>query len=107
MVSALVGMEHTANGNPDRGCNYPVRLTGRVAASAADIETSELIVSDDAGTFITRFRDLDPSRVREMQAASDLRELVARVSAHYIRLSENRVELPAAAPHISAHNLWN
>ena len=22
-----LGMEHTANGDPDRGCNYPVRLT--------------------------------------------------------------------------------
>jgi hypothetical protein len=102
-----LGMEHTANGDPDRGCNYPVRLTGRVAASAAGIETSELIVSDDDGTFITCFRDLNPSGVREIETASDLGELVARVDAQCVRLSERRVELPAAPPHISAHNLWN
>jgi hypothetical protein len=102
-----LGMEHTANGDPDTGCNYPVRLTGRVAASAAGIETAELIVSDESGTFITRFRDLDPARLREVQDATDLGGLVARVNEHCIRLSDNRVELPAAAPHISAHNHWN
>jgi len=102
-----LGMEHTANGDPDRGCNYPVRLTGRVAASAAGIETSELIVSDDSGTFITRFRDLDPTGGRAIRAASDLETFVARVGEHCLRLSDYRVELPAAAPHISAHTLWN
>ena len=59
-----LGMEHTANGNPDQGCNYPVRLTGRVAVSATGIETAELIVSDESGSFITRFRDLDPPWLR-------------------------------------------
>lgn len=49
----------------------PVRLTGRAGASAAGIETAELIVTDDAGTFVTRFRDLDPARLREWQSAAD------------------------------------
>jgi hypothetical protein len=102
-----LGMEHTPNGAPDTGCNYPVRLTGRVAASAAGIETSELIVTDDAGTFITRFRDLDPTQLRELQGVTDLGKLVARVDQHCVRLLDGRVELPAAAPHISAHNHWN
>jgi hypothetical protein len=102
-----LGIEHTANGDPDTGCNYPVRLTGRVAASAAGIETAELIVTDDAGTFITRFRDLDPARLQEVQEATDLGKLVARVDAHSVRLFAGRVQLPPAAPHISAHNFWN
>jgi hypothetical protein len=33
--------------------------------------------------------------------------LSCRVGSHCLRLSEQRVELPAAPPHISAHNLWN
>lgn len=102
-----LGMEHTANGDPRAGCNYPVRLTGRVAPTTAGIGTPELIVSDDAGTFITRFRDLDPSRVRELQGAADLPELIRRVGAHCVRLAEGRVALPAAEPHIDAHNRWN
>jgi hypothetical protein len=102
-----LGMEHTATTDPDRGCNYPIRLTGRVAASAAGIETSELIVSDDAGTFITRFRDLDPARLQELRAASDLGELLHRADTHCVRLADGRIELPAVSPHMDAHNFWN
>ena len=102
-----LGMEHTATGDPHHGCNYPVRLTGRVAASAAGIETSELIVTDDAGTFITSFRDLDPMRLQELQAASDLGELLRRADTHCTRLSDGRVQLPATTPHMDAHNFWN
>jgi hypothetical protein len=102
-----LGMEHTATSDPHHGCNYPVRLTGRVAASAAGIETSELIVTDDAGTFITRFRDLDPMRLQELQAASDLGELLRRADTHCTRLSDDRVQLPATTPHMDAHNFWN
>src|SRR5690242_4766018 len=29
-----LGIEHTASGDTESGCNYPVRLTGRIAASA-------------------------------------------------------------------------
>jgi hypothetical protein len=102
-----LGMEHTATGDPQHGCNYPVRLTGRVAASAAGIETSELIVSDDAGTFITRIRDLDPARLREFETTSDIDALLARVQENCVRIGDGRVELPAAAPHMDAHNYWN
>jgi hypothetical protein len=101
------GMEHTANGDPNAGCNYPVRLTGRVAPTTAGIGTPELIVSDDAGTFITRFRDLDPRRLRELQSAADLQELVGRVADNCVRLAAGRVALPAVDPHIEAHNRWN
>ena len=102
-----LGMEHTATTDSDHGCNYPVRLTGRVAASAAGIETSEMIVTDDAGTFITRFRDLDPERLREFQTTSDIEALLARVEANCVRLADGRVQFPAATPHLDAHNVWN
>jgi hypothetical protein len=102
-----LGIEHTASGHAESGCNYPIRLTGRVAASAAGIETSELIVSDDAGTFITRFRDLDPARLREFQSAADFAALLARVQENCVRLAAGRVQLAAAAPHMDAHNFWN
>lgn len=101
------GMEHTAKGDPELGCNYPVRLTGRTAPSAAGIETAELIVSDDAGALITRLRDLDPKRLRELQGEGDLTRLISEVESHYVRLSDTRVQLPAASPHVSSHNIWN
>jgi hypothetical protein len=102
-----LGMEHTANGVPGTGCNYPVRPAGRVAASAAGIGSCELVVSDDAGTFVTRFRDLDPAGIQQLRDAPDLAALVARVGDWCVRLFEARVGLPAAPPHVAAHNLWN
>jgi hypothetical protein len=102
-----LGMDHTASGDPGHGCNYPVRPTGRVGASAAGIETAELIVTDDAGTFITRFRDLDPARIRELQSAANLSELLDRAARHCIPLDDGRMPLHAASPHMDAHNVWN
>ncbi len=48
-------MEHTAAGDADTGCNYPVRLLGRTYPSGAAIYASELIFTDDAGTYLTSF----------------------------------------------------
>jgi hypothetical protein len=53
-----LGIEHTAWGQPEKGCNYPIRLIGRTAASIAGTGTSELIFTNDTGTYITQFRDL-------------------------------------------------
>lgn len=102
-----LGMERTATGDPERGCNYPVRLTGRTNPSAAGIETAELIVSDDNGSFITQFRDLQPEGLRELHTARDIPELIARVNANCVHLFDGRVDLPAAAPHMDAHNFWS
>src|SRR5690606_8132321 len=52
------GIEHSSSG----GCNYPLRYVGRTFASAAAVHSSELIVTDDSGTYITQLRDLDPAR---------------------------------------------
>jgi len=54
------GMEHTSAGEADTGCNYPVRLLGRTYPSGASIYASELIFTDDDGTYLTQLRDLDP-----------------------------------------------
>ena len=101
------GMEHTAAGEPDTGCNYPVRLIGRTYPSGAGIYASELLIIDDSGTLMTQFRDLDAQRLQEFGQVSDLDSMIARVREHCVQLSESRAEVPAKAPHTSAHNLWN
>lgn len=101
------GMEHTASGDPAGGCNYAVRYTGRLAPTAAGVGSPEFIVSDDAGTFITRFRDLDAERMRQVQDATDLQRFLGGVMAHAARISGHRVQIPPASPHISPHNSWN
>jgi hypothetical protein len=63
------GIEHTTAGQPDTGCNYPMRLLGRTFPSGASIYASELIFTDDEGTYLTRLRDLDPQTLLEGQPA--------------------------------------
>ena len=101
------GMEHTTSGDPERGCNYAVRYTGRMTPTLAGVGSPEMIVSDDAGTFMTRFRDLDAERMREIQSSSDLQRFLDAVMTHTVKLSNTRVDLPATASFFSPHNIWN
>jgi hypothetical protein len=99
-------MEHTAAGAPDTGCNYPVRLLGRTFPSGAGIYASELTFTDDSGTFLTRFRDLDPTAVGRLEDTTPAK-LIEFVKQHCVKLADGRVTVPVKAPHTSAHNLWN
>ncbi|MCA9880029.1 MAG: hypothetical protein KC442_19680 [Thermomicrobiales bacterium] len=101
------GMEHTSSGDPERGCNYAVRYTGRMTPTLAGVGSPELIVSDDAGTFMTRFRDLNAERLRQIQDNGDRQRFFEAVMTHTVPLSDVRVDIPAAAPYISPHNFWN
>jgi hypothetical protein len=101
------GMEHTAAGDPDKGCNYPIRLVGRTYPSAAGIGASELIFTDDSGTYMTQYRDLDAQRLREFEQVTDFDSLVSKARQNCVRLADGRVEVPAIPPHLSPHNFWN
>lgn len=101
------GIEQTSSGDPEKGCNYPIRLTGRTSPSSAGMEASELIFTDESGTYITQFRDLDPERQRPLAQRSDLETLVSSVKMQCVQLLPGRVQLPAQTPYMSAHNLWN
>ncbi|GGC65394.1 hypothetical protein [Chelatococcus reniformis] len=101
-----LGIPHTPSGTADTGCNYTVRPIGRTFPSGAAAQGSELLITDDSGSYITRFRDLDPDAIREYQGADDLERLLAIVRDNTVKLSEARVELPREFPHVSAHNRW-
>lgn len=100
------GMEHTAAGVPDTGCNYPVRLLGRTYPSGAGIYATELIFTDDSGTFLTRLRDLDPAEFDRL-GDGEPAQLIDFVKRNCVKLADGRTEAPVRIPHISAHNLWN
>ena len=100
------GMEHTSAGEADTGCSYPVRFLGRTYPSGAGIYASELIFTDDSGTYLTKYRDLDPEAfARPLQGEPG--ELIALVKEHCVKLSDGRATVPAKVPHTSAHNHWN
>jgi hypothetical protein len=101
-----LGIPHTEAGTPDTGCNYTVRPIGRTFPSGASTQGSELLIADDSGTYITKFRDLDPQAIREYQGVDDLDRLVGIVRDNTVKLGDSRIGLPREYPHISSHNRW-
>jgi hypothetical protein len=100
------GIPWTESGAPDAGCNYPTRPIGRTFPSGAATHGSELLINDDSGAWITRFRDLDADAIRMFEAAPDLPRLIAFLRPHIHRVHDRRVALPPEWPHVSAHNRW-
>ncbi|MBL6749801.1 MAG: hypothetical protein ISP90_04730, partial [Nevskia sp.] len=101
-----LGIPHTPSGAAEGGCNYPVRPVGRAYPSGAGTHASELLVTDDSGSYITQLRDFDPAAIREYAQAQDFERLLGVLRRTLVRVSERRVELPPEFPHISAHNRW-
>ncbi|TDR85273.1 hypothetical protein [Enterovirga rhinocerotis] len=100
-----LGIPHTESGDPEAGNNYPVRPIGRTYPSGGGAQGSEILINDDSGAYITRFRDLDADAIREYAGAGSLERLLDIVRSNVVRLGE-RVELPAEHPFIAAHNRW-
>jgi hypothetical protein len=98
-----LGIPHAAHCAGESGCDYPVRPVGRTYPSGAAVYGSELLITDDSGSYITKFRDLNPTAIRE---ANSPEVLVARLQEHIIRLSTVRVHLPSEFPHVGTHNQW-
>jgi len=91
----------------DQHANYSVRFTGRTAPTAGGFGTPALLVTDDDGTYLTNARDVTPERMREFDGIEDDAErVVAVVREHTVTRSDQRLDLPAAPPHMLEPNLW-
>lgn len=105
-----LGLPHRTSSGPDAGaCHYPVRPVGRTYPSGAATLGSELLVTDDSGTYITRLRDVDARAIREHRTPSgglDLSGALRHVREHLVRLSDRRVQVPNEYPHVGSHNQW-
>ncbi|WP_149181295.1 hypothetical protein [Streptomyces sp. TRM49041] len=93
---------------PEEHAHYTQRFTGRTAPTAAGIGTPMLFTTDDSGTYLTNTRDLLPARPRQATGNRDdaLEVMVETVRTHTEQLSERRLDLPAAPPHMLEPNLW-
>ena len=94
--------------SPEEHARYTQRFTGRSVPTAAGIGTPVLFTSDDSGTYLTNTRDLQPEGVREVdpERGDGIDRIVDRCRAHTVRLSQQRIDLPAAPPHMLEPNLW-
>ena len=92
---------------PDEHAHYSVRFTGRTAPTAGGFGTPAMLFTDDDGLYVTRTRDVSPERMREFNDIEDDADRILAVTrAHTERLSDRRLDLPAAPPHMLEPNLW-
>lgn len=110
LVAAATGVTGWSFGvpfGPDRPtehAHYSQRFTGRTAPTAAGIGTPTLFATDDSGTYFTNTRDALPDR--SPVGPDTLEVLVETVRTHTQQLSERRLDLPQATPHMLEPNLW-
>lgn len=101
-----LGMPHTASGESDKGANYIVRYLGRTAPSGAGIESSEILITDDSGTYISQTRNLSPDKIAEIAESKTLDDYVTHAKNNLVKLSDDPVTLPAEWGFIDKHNWW-
>jgi len=92
---------------PEQHAHYSVRFTGRTAPTAGGFGTPAMLFTNDQGTWITNTRDVAPTRMLEYQKIEDDAErIITTVRAHTRKLSDTRLDLPPAPPHMLEPNLW-
>jgi len=88
-------------------CNYSLRYTGRTFPSAAGIGNVDLFYTDDSGTYFVSTKDSDGEETWANEKLSTAELLIKEVGGRTTQISNSRIAPPRAAPHYSAHNLWN
>jgi hypothetical protein len=82
--------------------NYAGAAGGRTFPSAAGFHTSEVFYTNDSGTYIAPTRDsgalVDPGSGPE--------EVTAAIRGRIVKLSDERLHIPAAEPYMEGHNTW-
>lgn len=92
---------------PDEHAHYTHRFTGRTMPTAGGFGTPVLLFTDDEGTYLTDTRDRRPGGVSELDGGVDAAERIVRVCReHTTKLSDQRLDLPEAPPHMLEPNLW-
>lgn len=92
---------------PDAHAHYTQRFTGRTAPTAAGFGTPVLFFTDDDGTYVTNTRDSTPTDIRELDDGADAADRIMAVCRKQTtQLSHQRLDLPAAPPHMLPPNLW-
>jgi hypothetical protein len=92
---------------PEAHAHYTQRFTGRTAPTAAGFGTPVLFFTDDDGTYITNTRDTIPTAVSELHDGADATDHIMAVCRRQTtQLSHQRLDLPAAPPHMLPPNLW-
>ena len=112
IIASGLGVSGWHNGIPysaaqDGLCDYSLRYTGRTFPGAAGIGNVDLFYTDDSGTYFVSTKDADGKESWAEETLTNAEHLIKEVEAKTTQISNERVSPPRAAPHYSAHNLWN
>jgi hypothetical protein len=92
---------------PAEHAHFTQRFTGRTMPTAGGFGTPVLFYTDDSGTYLTNTRDVQPTRMRELERIEDDAERIMAVCReHTVQLSNTRLDLPAAPGHMLDPNFW-
>jgi hypothetical protein len=92
---------------PEQHAHYSLRFTGRTAPTAGGFGTPAMLVTDDGGCYLTNTRDVTPERMRAYEGIEhDAERVIAVAREHTVKLAGERLDLPAAPPHMLEPNLW-
>ena len=84
---------------------YPSSAGGRTFPSAAGYHTTELFFTNDRGTYMLETRDA-PSLVGQSDEPLDLHDYLEAHRSRIRVLSDQRLDVPSAKPHVAGHNAW-
>lgn len=101
-----LGIPHSTSTPESLGCNYAHRSLGRSYPSGAATYGSELLITDDSGSYITQWRNVAPTGIQEPFNTESPEAFLSSIRPYVKQLSKQRVSLPAEYPHIGTHNHW-
>lgn len=92
---------------PHQHADLTLRFTGRTAPTAAGIGSTTLFFTDDKGCYCTQTRDIQPEDMRTYHDETDaLEDIISLCKRQTTQISNARLDLPSAPPHILPPNLW-
>ena len=86
--------------------NYAGAAGGRSFPSSAGFHTMEVFFTDDDGTYFLPTRDMASSVSKDENGSTDLDAYLNEHQSRIIKLSDGRLNTPAAPQHMEMHNEW-
>jgi hypothetical protein len=86
--------------------NYAGAAGGRTFPSAAGFHTSDLFFTDDSGTYYLSTRDMPATDSSDTNGNIDFNAYLDEHRSRIVKLSDQRLNLPATPQHMEMHNEW-
>lgn len=87
--------------------NTLVRFVGRTWPSPCASHDTELIFWNDEGTYVAKFKEVTPSKIREFETLDDKERMVATFRAAKFKLFDGRPQYPRQFPVMLPFNQWS